>query len=144
MHTQPSLGYIKDTGTPMGRGVFASRAIAQNEVIEVCPVVQLKKRYRRLPEELQRVVFHWGALAEKPGISAVALGYGSMYNHANPANARYKASADGSNLVFVAATDIAQDEEITINYNAALGEPVSFEDNWFKNTGVTPFKSDTA
>jgi hypothetical protein len=30
-----SLGYINDTGTPKGRGVFASRVIEAGEVIEV-------------------------------------------------------------------------------------------------------------
>ncbi|MDY0744468.1 hypothetical protein SNE35_08120 [Paucibacter sp. R3-3] len=139
MDLKPSLGYIRDTGTAKGRGVFASCTLAEGDVIEVCPVVQLKTSYSLLPEELQKVVFHWGVLAGMNGVSAVALGYGGMYNHANPANSRYKASPDGLNLVFVAAVAIRQDEEITINYNATAGEPMSSEDNWFEQTGVTPF-----
>ena len=135
----PSIGYIKDTGTPKGRGVFATRAIAANETIEICPVIKISTPFENLPPEFQRIVFHWGALAQQANISGLALGYGMMYNHDNPANARYKASPDGEALIFTAARQIQKDEEITINYNATAGEPVSKADNWFQTTGVEPY-----
>jgi SET domain-containing protein len=128
--------YVKHTGTPKGRGVFAASAIGAGELIETCPVIRLHTPYPQLPSAIQQVVFHWSVLAKLPGVSAIALGWGSLYNHANPANARYQASADGKSLIISAARDIAADEEITINYNAAAGEPSSTEDNWFDERGI--------
>lgn len=66
------------------------------------------------------------------GVFAVALGYGSLYNHANPANLRYSADLDGEALRFVAARAIRSGEELTINYNDAGGDVVSSDDNWFR------------
>lgn len=133
---QPPTGIVRDTGTPMGRGVFATRAIAADELIEACPVLRLTTPILELPEEIRRVVFQWEALAGEPGVLALALGHGSLYNHANPANARYAAAADGDSLIIHAARPIAAGEQITINYNAALGAPCSEADNWFADRGV--------
>ena len=137
MQPFPSIGYVKETGTSMGRGMFASRAIAAGEVIEVCPVMKFETPFQYLPIEVRNVVFAWSTLV--PGLKtkanekmqAIALGYGSLYNHANPANARYKADSSGEFLVISAARDIDRDEQITINYNASAGEPTLAEDNWF-------------
>ncbi len=51
--------------------------------------------------------------------SAIALGYGSIYNHSFTPNARYY---DGRNQtkIFMAIRDIKAGEEITVNYN---GDP---------------------
>ena len=143
MAPQASIGYINDTGTSKGRGVFAFHTIKPGEIIEICPVIKLETPFNELPEEIQRVVFHWGVLAQMQTISGLALGYGSMYNHANPANARYKASPDGDLLVISANVKIEKGDEITINYNASEGEPQSNEDNWFALTGVTPYMPPT-
>lgn len=136
MELVPCCGYVKDTGTVKGRGVFAKEPIEEGRIIEVCPVIQVDYPEEGLPDAIRRVIYHWGVLAQAPGVSALALGYGSLYNHANPANARYRASPDGGCLIVSAARRIERDEEITINYNAAAGEPSSSEDNWFAETGV--------
>jgi uncharacterized protein len=136
----PSSGYVKDTGTPKGRGVFASKALLPGELVEVCPVLLLRGDFKELPADLQRVVFNWSRLAGMNGVHALALGYGSMYNHDNPANLRYEASADGQYLCFMAAEDIERDTEMTVNYNGAGGDVRSEEDDWFQLVGVTPHK----
>jgi hypothetical protein len=139
---QPSLGYLADTGTPKGLGVFASRDIADAEVVEVAPVIQLKSHYSELHDQLQQRVFHWARLAGLNGVHALALGYGSMYNHANPANVRYSACRDGTAIAFVAARAIRKGEELTINYNDTGGDVASNHDNWFTRTGITPHLND--
>ena len=53
------------------------------------------------------------------GTVAVALGYGSLYNHSYQPNARYD-DESGQTKVFTAIRDIAPGEEIMVNYN---GEP---------------------
>jgi len=82
------------------------------------------------------VVFHWDALAGTTGIRAVALGYGGLYNHGNPANCKYYPSACGSYLIISAVKEIPENQEITINYNDTRGAPESSQDNWFENVGV--------
>ena len=59
-------------------------------------------------------VFEWGE-----GKVALALGFGSLYNHSYRPNARYN-DVGPQAKAFQALRDIAVGEEITVNYN---GEP---------------------
>ena len=129
---------IKDTGTAKGRGVFAVRPINSGDTIEVCPVVVIHSRWDEMPDEIKRVVFDWGYLTKGERASCIALGWGSMYNHANPANVRYAASGDSQHMVFTAARDIALGEELTVNYNETGGDIHSSDDVWFQDTGIQP------
>ena len=131
-------GSIKDTGTPKGRGVFATKHIPQGEVVEICPVIVLSLDWDDLPSELRLVVFAWGNLTKQEPASCVALGWGSMYNHANPANLRYSAIQTEQCLQFTAARSIDEGEELTINYNETNGDIMSADDVWFEDTGIVP------
>jgi SET domain-containing protein len=96
-----------------GRGVFARRAIRKGRVIERAPVFIVPLKYladgRDCPA-LSKFFYEWGSTTV-----AVALGYGSLYNHSYTPNARY---VYGDNvLVYRALRDIAAGEEITVNYN---------------------------
>ena len=136
MALRPPSVYVKDTGTPKGRGVFAARAFTAGEVVEECPVVLLRKPYEALHKELKTFVFHWEVPEGAAATQALALGYGSLYNHANPANMRYE--TDGASLVLrlIAVRDIRPDEELTINYNAEGGGEASDEDWWFEEKKI--------
>lgn len=136
MAIKPPSIYVRDTGTPKGRGVFAARGFTAGEVVEECPVVLFRKSYETLHKELKTIVFHWDSPEGSAATQALALGYGSLYNHANPANLRYE--TDGSSLVLrlVTVRDISPDEELTINYNADGGAAVSDEDWWFEEKKI--------
>lgn len=136
--SSPSV-YIKDTGTAKGRGAFASRAHAKGETVEACPVVLFSGAYTSIPEEVRQLLFNWGVLANTTSGHCLALGYGSMYNHENPANMRYEADVAARALRFVAIRDIAVDEELTVNYNAVGGGHESERDTWFTNMGIEPY-----
>jgi hypothetical protein len=138
MRIVPPDVYIKHTGTQRGRGVFAGRAFKQGEVVENCPVVPFDPLpERRLPLDIKRIVFGWGGLLGLKRVRpAVVLGYGSIYNHSNPASLRCQADAEIFVLRFIAVRDITADEELTINYNA-IADSVSSDDAWFKKNGVT-------
>jgi uncharacterized protein len=131
-------GYIKDTETAKGRGVFASRDIAKGELLEVCPVVIIKARWSEMPQDLQRIVFDWSYLTKSEPASCVVMGWGSLYNHSNPANVRYAALADELCMQFMSSRDIHAGEELTINYNQTGGDIHSTKDIWFEKTGITP------
>ena len=109
-----AMGYVRDTGTARGRGVYAARDIEQGEIVEVCPVLFVASRFEELPLELKRAVFAWGPLTGVEG-NVIALGYGGIYNHANPANLGYAADAEARCLLFRAVAPIAAGAEMTIN-----------------------------
>ncbi len=138
----PPEAYVQDTGTEKGRGVFAARDYSKGEVIDTCPVVVLYRRFDQLPPKLKTLVYNWGALtaASKPA-SALVLGFGSLYNHDNPANMCYQADAEELVMRYVAARDITKAEELTVNYNATHGKPDSDDDNWFRRNDIKPIVS---
>jgi SET domain-containing protein len=110
-----------------GRGVFARATIAAGETIETAPVIVLPNAHYVLIEDtvLYNYMFGWGP--ERID-GALALGWGSLYNHSYAPNARYVRHMDAGRLDFVALRDIAAGEEITVNYN---GEPDNMTPVWF-------------
>ena len=109
-----------------GRGVFARRLIRQGEVIERVPMLVLTAEEfedRLAGTSLANYCFAWSR-----GTMALALGYGSLYNHSFRPNARYD-DVGPQTKEFTAMRDIAPGEEITVNYN---GEPTSRAAVWFE------------
>jgi uncharacterized protein len=109
-----------------GRGVFARRAIHAGVVIERVPVVVLPIEEigsAEMRSRLSDYCFLWGR-----DTVALALGYGSLYNHSYRPNARYDDEGQRTK-VFTALRDIQPGEEITVNYNGEPedAEPVGFE-----------------
>ncbi len=125
--------YIKETHTDKGRGVFAGKDYAAGDIVEICPVVILHRPFNELPSPLKTLVYDWGNLTtpnSEWGFGLV-LGNGSMYNHSNPANLQYEAIIEGPFMRYIAATAIARDQELTINYNNKTGGVDSDNDSWF-------------
>jgi hypothetical protein len=135
-----AMGYVRDTGSARGRGVYAARDIEPGEIVEVCPVLFVASRFDELPVELKRAVFAWGPLTGIEG-NVIALGYGGIYNHANPANLAYAADAEARCLLFRAAVAIPAGAELTINFNCLEGGTTSSDDSWFRAVGLEPFPS---
>lgn len=136
----PPEVYVMDTGTRKGRGVFAARPFEAGELVEVSPVIvipnpkslvspppQIKVDFIR---GMKVLLFNWSGLAKASG-RALALGYGSLYNSANPSNLRYEADPKLPAIRFIAYRDIAADEELTINYSASGGGVESPDYHWF-------------
>ena len=117
--------------------MFARRDYMAGEIVERCPVIVVEHPFASLPEVLKTFVFNWGGLADTEQSSAIALGFGSMYNHDNPANMRYEALDGPRVLLFSTVRIVAKGEELTINYNAAGGAPCWHDDNWFVRNGIT-------
>lgn len=135
---EPPNVYIKDTGTAKGKGVFAAKAFTIGEIVEICPVILFQMNYNSLPKTIKTFVFDWEVLAGKSRTHALALGYGSFYNHSNPASLRYEADAENELLRYIAVRDIDVDEELTINYCAEGGAAASDEDDnwWFEDKKI--------
>lgn len=112
-----------------GRGVFTSVDIPEGSLIEICPVIVLPKE--ELPiihkTRLHDYYFLWGV---KQDTCAIALGYGSLYNHAIGSNAHYELNVVEDTIEIIAVKDIKAGEEILVNYN---GEPGDAKSLWFEN-----------
>jgi SET domain-containing protein len=106
---------IKDSGK-YGRGIYAARDIKTGKCIEVSPVIvspQTEWKYLK-KTILSEYYFTWGENYEH---KAIALGYGSLFNHSYTPNATFVYKPDILSIAFFTTSDIKRGEEITINYN---------------------------
>ena len=108
-----------------GRGIFASRNIKKGEFIEEAPVIIIpKNEWKKMREcVLSNYIFRW----EED--KALALGYGSLYNHSFTPNASYFTNIENQSVDFYAMKDIGEGEEIRVNYN---GDPEDQSPLWFE------------
>lgn len=113
------------TSPGKGRGVFAAVSFAPGDIIEQSPIIEI-------PQEeiihIRRTVIHnyffkWGTGG------ALALGYGSLYNHSYEPNALFKLNEGMRTIDFYARSAIKEGEEITVNYN---GDPDDRSKLWFQ------------
>lgn len=115
-----------------GRGVFSKEVIKAGETVEVSPVLLIPKgdlqeidyapgkfelkKVRKNPikdkdVQLSRYVFFWNEELE-----AIALGYGSLYNHNPNPNIKHERNYQSETIVFIALRDLNPGEELYINY----------------------------
>lgn len=108
-----------------GAGVFATRAFAPGEVIEHCPVLVISDEDE---ENIAGTVLDGYCYTWEGGM-ALALGFGSLYNHSSTPNARYWTMPEEGLLEVVAHLAIEAGDEICINYN---GDPDDDAPVWFE------------
>jgi len=116
--------YVKEV-KGKGRGVFSSAPINAGEVVEACKLYELASascviNYSFYVDRDERIV-------------GIATGFGSLYNHAAPANASHTINKEDSRVDIIALRDIAADEEICINYHGEFDNPST---DWFVNRGL--------
>ncbi len=124
----PPLGRIAIEESPgRGRGVFARGEFKRGDLIERVPVILVPAKQRQKLDEtdLYNYAFEW---EEVGGTIAIALGYGSLYNHSYRPNAAYNEHPREEVMDFYAIKTIRLGQEITVNYN---GEPDDQEPLWF-------------
>jgi uncharacterized protein len=109
--------YLKDSNIEnAGRGIFAARDIKENELIEKCPIIEIPEdNPSNLNEGLLITYFYY--FGKKMKRQAIALGFGSIYNHTRQPNALYKIKQKEGTIEFIALKNIKKDDEITVNYN---------------------------
>jgi SET domain-containing protein len=112
---------IAESPTGAGRGVFAVRDIAVGEEIERCPMLITDgAQGEALTQGADGYVFGWGSES-----TALALGYGSLYNHSYVPNAETLETPE--ELVITALRDIADGDEVLINYMGTAQDGVWFD-----------------
>jgi uncharacterized protein len=123
----PSIGVTSFPGK--GRGVVAQRHFEPGETVEQMPVIVVPQAEVSLIRQtrLANYYFEWGEDCKQ---GAIALGYGSLYNHSYTPNARYEFREENESLEFIALCEIRPGEEITINYNnlgPSAKQPLKFD-----------------
>jgi len=102
------------------RGVLSTRKINKGEVIERCPAIIYKKK----PEIIAKTIFEYYVFEWDKEHEALALGYGSLYNHSEEANVLVDFDKEKREIIFLAAREIDEGEELTIHYNDGDEEPI--------------------
>ncbi|HYE54185.1 MAG TPA: SET domain-containing protein [Chitinophagaceae bacterium] len=100
----------------MGRGVFTSKDLKKNTVIEIAPVIVMGSADRKLLDQtlLHDYIFEWG---EKKNQCCMALGYVPLYNHSYKSNCEYEMDFDQDIITIKTVRNIKAGEELFINYN---------------------------
>ncbi len=122
--------YINKSKIPNAdRGVFARNEIKKGETIERCPIIEISKNDTAALKDsfLVTYFFYFGKNKEK---IAVALGFGSIYNHSYKPNAKYEIKPNNKVIEFTAIGAINKDDEITFNYSN--GPKEKKKPLWFK------------
>ena len=99
-----------------GKAVFTNEGIAAGEIIEVSPVIVMRKEDRlHLDQTLVHdYIFEWG---ETKVQCAMALGFIPIYNHSYYSNCEYFMDFEDETIFVKTVRAIEKGEELTINYN---------------------------
>ncbi len=111
--------------TDRGRGVFCAEDIVEGSVIEICPVIVIPKKDK---SNIHNSVLHDFYFNWEDGAAAIALGFGSLYNHSEKPNADYEMRFDSDQILFKALFDIKSGQEICISYTSPEDPEVKL---WF-------------
>ena len=115
-----------------GRGVFCKQEIKKDEIFEICPILVI-------PEEdynsvsATNLVDYFFNFNKDENSKAIALGFGSLYNHAVYSNAAYNLKPESKKIEFYALEDIQSGTEITINYGGEKGKDYKI---WFESRNI--------
>lgn len=113
MQQIPGLYIVDDS--EKGRGVYTALALTAGSTIEICPVIVVP---REQVEALHHTLLHDYYFTWPDGNDsiALALGYGSLYNHSSTPNALFIMDLPRQEMIVACKVDIAAGEEITIDY----------------------------
>ena len=105
-----------------GLGVVATGNILKSEIIECCSVIvlspdkKLDNNWRRLHQVMLETMFSNHHFWWTARYGALALGYGSLYNHSSEPNGDIVRYIKQRKMVFIANQNVRAGEEITVCY----------------------------
>ena len=110
----PTKIYV-DKSPIHGWGVFASKDIKEGEVIEEVPILTLPINKGEVSGILLDYRFNWPQGVEWEE-QVVGLGFASLYNHSDSANAYWVSDTDKRTFKFISNRNISVGEEIFVWY----------------------------
>lgn len=113
------------------RGVYARGDIKKGEIIETSPIIEVPQyNMSNLKGSiLVTYFFYFGKNKER---LAIALGFGSIYNHSYKPNITYKIKPKEKLIDFIALDDINKDDELTFNYHNSSNLKSKKRPLWFE------------
>ena len=114
-----------------GKGVYTNDAIPEGVVIELSPVIVMKKEDRIHLDQtlLHDYIFEWGTEKDK---CCMALGFIPIYNHSYKSNCEYFMDFEEETIFVKTVRTIEKGEELTINYNGDWDDETKV---WFEVEG---------
>ena len=109
-------GLYIDMTEKKGKGVFSDQDIDAGVIVEVSPVIVMKKEERVFLDKtlLHDYIFEWGELKDQ---CCMALGFIPIYNHSYKSNCEYFMDYEEEIIFVKTVRGIKKGEELTINYN---------------------------
>ena len=126
---------VADTGTVLGRGAFAGRTFFPGDIVETAPVILLDLKAQPFPRAIRRLAYNWS----KTHV-ALALGFGSLYNHSDQPNLRFSRDLIKQTIIFSATRDIEAGEQLTISYDYTGSGENPRDKSWFEIHQVEQIK----
>lgn len=123
--------YIKNV-KGKGRGVFCKQTIAKDEIFEIAPVIVLPAQDYNTATASALCDYFFNFNKEE-GTLALALGFGSLYNHAVHSNAAYSLDRENKTMQYYALEEIKPGTEICINYGGESGKEYK---EWFESRNI--------
>lgn len=115
-----------------GRGVFCNQLIGKDEIFETCPVLVIPAAdYETV--KASRLVDYFFTFNKEENTLALALGFGSLYNHTVYSNAAYTLDKESKTITYYALEDIPAGKEICINYAGEHGKEFK---EWFESRNI--------
>ena len=124
LQQHPGLYYA-----PSGKhryGMYCTEDIQRDSVIEICPIIVIPGEQAR--EIVRGYVLYEYYFEWKKESIAIALGYGSLYNHSEKPNAIFEPDYKSQYIIFKSLQEIPAGQEILVDYHA--GNPD--EKVWFE------------
>lgn len=112
-----------------GRGVFCRELLIPNEVIEIAPLLIIPPIQKAWVDDSKLSDYFFTYRKNGEAASSLALGFGSLYNHAEFNNADYQMDYDNNCIEIFAIDNILPGTEICINYGGEYGKDYS---EWFE------------
>ncbi len=121
-------GLYIDMTEKKGKGVFSDQDIDAGVIVEVSPVIVMKKEERVFLDKtlLHDYIFEWGELKDQ---CCMALGFIPIYNHSYKSNCEYFMDYEEEIIFVKTVRGIKKGEELTINYNGDWNDATKV---WFE------------
>jgi len=91
-----------------GLGVFAKSDFEVGDIIEIAPIIKVKR------EDIGGIINDYIFTVPDEGMTSIALGWVSLYNHSDDNNATWR--VDGDSIIIICIKDIKKGEEIFVSY----------------------------
>lgn len=118
---------IQQSKTIKGLGVMAEVDFKKGETIEIVPLLLMPMKEFEL---IKKTKLYYYFFEYTNSHFAIALGYGSLYNHSYSPNARYLYNFKNKQLIIKTIKNIKKGEEIFFNYNYYPDDKTPLGD-WF-------------